>query len=150
MNPNTRKLIELHEGRVPSVYQDSLGYWTIGVGHLVDKRLKGGLPDHIIDLLLDYDIETHSAELLKVLPWAASLSEVRQAVLFDMTFNLGIEPFDGDGFKDWPMFVSQVKEGAYDVAALNMLSTLWAKQVGPRAVRLAAMMKDDKWPSDLK
>ena len=33
-------LLSLHEGRVEHAYQDSLGYWTIGVGHLIDKRAR--------------------------------------------------------------------------------------------------------------
>ena len=33
-----RKSIEDHEGRVPHAYQDHKGFWTIGVGHLIDER----------------------------------------------------------------------------------------------------------------
>ena len=39
------KLIEMikhHEGVVPHAYQDSRGYWTIGVGRLIDESLGGG------------------------------------------------------------------------------------------------------------
>ena len=144
---NLRDLLILHEGRVPHAYTDSLGYLTIGVGHLIDKRKGGRLPDHIIELLLDHDIKEHSQALLRVQPWVAGLDPIRQAVMFDMTFNLGIEPFDGDGFKDWPMFVNQVRTGQYTAAAANMLSTLWAKQIGKRAARLAEMMRTGTWPT---
>lgn len=142
-----RGLIELHEGRVPYAYQDSLGYWTIGVGHLIDRRKGGHLPPSVIDLLLDLDIAEHQAKLLNAQPWVADLDPVRQAVLFDMTFNLGVEPFDGDGYKDWPIFVGQVRTGKYDAAAANMLKTLWARQVGQRAIRLSQMMRTGMWPS---
>lgn len=142
-----RGLLSLHEGRIPYAYPDSLGYLTIGVGHLIDKRKGGKLPERIIDLLLDHDIEEHSGLLLKYQPWVAQMDPVRQAVLYDMTFNLGVEPFDGDGFKDWPMFVRQVQTGQWAAAAANMRSTLWAKQVGVRAVRLAKMMETGMWPT---
>jgi len=66
-----------------------------------------------------------------------------------MAFNLGPEPFDHDGIKDWPMFLKQVETGRYAEAAANMRSTLWAKQVGKRAERLASMMESGKWPSDV-
>jgi len=144
---NVRDLITLHEGRVPHAYQDSLGYWTIGVGHLIDKRRGGELPAHIIDALLDYDIKAHSAALEAEQPWVKDLDEVRRAVMYDMTFNLGIEPFDDDDFKDWDNFVAQVRTGRYAAAAANMRTTLWAKQVGPRAMRLAKMMETGQWES---
>lgn len=148
MVSNLRALISLHEGRVPYAYQDSTPekYWTIGVGHLVDPRKGGRLPEHIIDLLLDYDIEKAQAELVKALPWAVGLDPVRLAVMTDMEFNLGNEPFDGDGYKDWPMFVGQVRTRQWDKAADNMLGTKWAGQVGKRALRLATMMRTGLWP----
>lgn len=142
-----RDLLSLHEGRVPHAYADSLGFLTIGVGHLIDKRKGGRLPEQIIDALLDYDIIEHRALLRSAQPWVSQLDQVRQAALDDMTFNLGIEPFDHDGFKDWPMFINQVQTGQYAAAAANMLSTTWATQVGPRATRLAGMMKTGQWPS---
>lgn len=36
-----------------------------------------------------------------------------------------------------------VKEGRYDAAANGMLASLWARQVGVRAIRLASRMKND-------
>lgn len=143
---NLRDLLILHEDRVPWVYPDSLGYLTIGVGHLVDKRKGGRLPEKIIDALLDYDIDEHRAALRAVQPWVERLDPVRQAVMDDMTFNLSVEPFDADGFKDWPVFIEQVRTGQYAKAAANMRSTLWASQVKTRAERLATMMETGQWP----
>lgn len=148
MITNIRSLLELHEGRVPYAYQDSLGFWTIGVGHLIDKRKGGALPPQIIEALLSYDIATHQNLLIGALPWVVNLDEVRYAVMVDMTFNLGVEPFDHDGFKDWPMFVEQVRTGQFAAAAVNMRSTLWAQQVKIRAVRLSKMMESGKWPTE--
>lgn len=144
---SVRSLIELHEGRVPYAYQDSLGFWTIGVGHLIDRRRGGRLPDHIIDALLDYDIEKHRDELFAAQPWVRDLDPVRQAVMIDMAFNLGLEPFDGDGFKDWPITLKAIRERRWDDAAKAMLASKWATQVGARAVRLADMMRTGQWPA---
>jgi lysozyme len=134
---------------VPWAYKDSLGFLTIGVGHLIDKAKGGRIPEHIIDALLDYDIQTHRDELYQSAPWVLGLDDVRRAVLVDMAFNLSVEPFDGDGFKDWGIFVSQVKRKEYGAAAANMRSTLWAQQVGPRAERLAKMMESGQWPPEV-
>ena len=150
------KLLILHEGRKLEPYKDSLGYWTIGVGHLIDRRRGKSCPSQIpltceeCDLLLAQDISEHKAELDRALPWASTLDEVRYTVLLDMVFNLGIEPFDNDGFKDWPNFLAQVKGGRFDEAAVNMLSTLWAKQVKQRALRLSEMMRTGRWPPGLE
>jgi len=145
-NARLRQLIEKHEGRVDHAYEDSLGFVTIGIGHLIDKRKGGKLPDEIINALFDYDVQQVEA----ILPdWVLKLDEVRKAVLTDMFFNLGPEPFDADGYKDWPIFIGQIKRGEWDRAADNMLSTLWARQVGKRAERLATMMRTGEWPTDV-
>lgn len=143
---NLAQLIERHEGRSPFMYKDTLGFETIAVGFLVDRRRSPGLPPHIIDALRDWSIAGAEEELHKALPWTLKLDPVRHAVLVDMTFNLGIEPFDHDGFKDWPIFVGQVQRGEYEAAKKNMLSTLWAKQVGHRAVEDAEMLVTGEWP----
>lgn len=144
MPSNLRDLLEDHEGRVNHAYQDSLGYWTIGVGHLIDKRRGGSLPDHVIDLLLQWDIAKKSGELFRALPWARDLDEVRQAVLIDMTFNLGIAGLLG--FKNT---LAAVKEKRWDDAAKGMMQSKWARQVGRRALALADMMRSGRWPGDV-
>lgn len=133
------------EGRKPYAYPDSLGFLTIGVGHLIDARRGGRLPDSIIDALLDYDIRETTETLFRDQPWVAQLDPARQGVLINMAFNLGLEPFDNDGNKDWPNFLAQVKRGDYETAASNMLGTLWAQQVGMRAARLAKQLRTGEW-----
>lgn len=140
-----RRLISLHEGRIPFAYQDSLGYWTIGVGHLIDQRKGGRLPEHIIDALLDHDIDEHARGLENAHPWVADLDPVRRAVLYDMAFNLGVA-----GLLKWPIFLGQVRRKEWDAAAANMLATKWATQVKGRARRLAAMMRTGRWPSEIE
>lgn len=177
---NLRDSLALDEGRVPYAYRDSLGFWTVGVGRLIDKR-KGArlpadilaqldrpvqqafanldqlplnvtkwpaarLPEILIDELLDRDIVSHRKLLRLAAPWVESLSSVRQDCVDNMAFNLGTGPFDPRSPKHWPKFCAQVRAGEYAAAAANMRSTLWAKQVGKRAQRLAFMMENDQWP----
>lgn len=144
MQKRLRSLLSRHEGRVPYAYQDSLGYWTIGVGHLIDERKGGKLPEHIIDALLDYDIQVHSLPLYNALPWLSRLDEVRQIVLIDMSFNLGVE-----GLLKWKNTLEAVRTGQYVKAAAMMRGSLWAKQVKSRAVRLCKMMETGQWPEDV-
>lgn len=142
MRDKLRRLLSEHEGRIPHAYKDSLGYLTIGVGHLIDERKGGRLPEHIIDALLDYDIEEHTRPLYEALPWMHDLDPVRQAVLCDMSFNLGVQ-----GLLKWKNTLRDVQEGRYASAAIRMRASLWARQVKSRAVRLSKMMETGEWPS---
>jgi len=138
------KLLSLHEGRVPYAYQDSLGYWTIGVGHLIDRAKGGRLPEDIIDLLLDHDIEEHSAALYRALPWVMELDEVRRSVLIDMAFNLGVA-----GLLKFKRTLKAVQDRDYTPASVYMLQSLWARQVGFRSKRLSLMMRTGQWPKEV-
>lgn len=141
-------LIRLHEGEDDSAYQDSLGYWTIGVGHLIDRRKGGKLDKEVVELQFKLDKDKVLNLLNKDQPTLMlNLDPVRKAVLIDMCFNMGDEPFDHDGFKDWPHFLSALSLSQWGIAAGTMRGSLWAKQVKSRAERLAAMMETGKWPS---
>jgi len=125
------------EGDIPHAYQDSLGYWTIGIGHLIDKRKGGKLSDAARKFIFEEDLAEKMADLDKHLPWWRELSDARQRVLVNMCFNLGIGGLLG--FKNTLAFI---KAGEYKKAAAGMLNSLWAKQVGARATRLAKMMEE--------
>lgn len=78
-------------------------------------------------------------ELDRNLSWWKNLDEVRQRVLFDMCFNLGVTKLLA--FKNT---LEAIRTGRYDDAAAGMLNSLWAKQVKGRATRLANMMRTGK------
>ncbi len=128
------------EGTESCAYQDSLGYWTIGVGRLIDARKGGGLSNEEIDYLLDNDIKAKTHEVLRALPWAARLSEARQAVLVNMAFQMGTK-----GLLAFRRALGSVEDGQYGDAAVEMLNSTWAKQTPARAMRLATQMETDKW-----
>lgn len=124
------------EGVVRHAYVDSEGWLTVGVGRLIDKRKSGGLSDDEIDYLLKNDIARVSRELDERLPWWRTLDAVRQRVIANMAFNLGVTGLLG--FKNT---LAAVKAGRWEKAAAGMLASRWATQVGARAIRLAQMMR---------
>jgi lysozyme len=134
--PDIIEQLILHEGEVAHAYADSLGYLTIGVGRLIDKRRGGGLRPEEIRLLLANDIEAVRRGLDERLPWWRGLSEVRRKVLIDMAFNLGVE-----GLMKFRNTLAAVEAGDYARAADGMLASRWAGQVKARAERLAQMMR---------
>ena len=133
------KELRRDEGVVSFAYQDHLGYWTIGVGRLIDKKKGGRLRDSEIDFMLSNDIDDFERQLIDALPWYGRLDDVRQRVLVNMAFNLGIAGLLG--FKNT---LAMIERGDYAGAAKGMLASKWAGQVGERAKRLATMMETGK------
>jgi lysozyme len=127
--------LTLHEGRKKFPYLDTEGNLTIGVGHNLDAN---GLPDQIIDALLEWDILQASSNLSRYL-WAKELDEVRYRVVVEMMFGLGPQKFAG--FKK---MIQALADHDYERAAIEMLDSKWATQVGTRATRLAEMMRTGK------
>lgn len=128
------------EGVVPHAYQDHLGYWTIGVGRLVDKSKGGRLSNDEIDYLLANDIARFTAEVEAALPWCSKLDDARKAVLINMAFNLGTQ-----GLLNFKNTLGLIEAGKYADAGAAMLQSKWAKQVGARADRLARQMTTGAW-----
>lgn len=138
---NVRDLIIKHEGRKAYAYPDSKGYLTIGIGHLIDKRKGGRLPDHIIDALFDYDFELHRKELFAQLPWVAQLDEVRQAAMIDMYFQLRGNLL---GFHE---SLRYIHARAWTSAATELLDSDWARDDSPkRAHEISEMIRTGEWP----
>ena len=129
------------EGEVLSAYPDSLGYLTIGVGRLIDKRRNGGITPEESAYLLNNDIQRKTAEVFKALPWVKDLDQIRLNVLINMAF-MGI----GTLLK-FENTLAAMRDGRYDLAAAGMLNSKWAKQVGARAQRLAAIMRTGQFPN---
>jgi len=144
---NTKQLISdlrRDEGVILHKYKDHLGYDTIGVGHLIDKR--AGIPLRYIigedknritsseaDFILQYDINRTAKSLYSRLPWLKQQPENIQRDLLNMAFNMGVPGLLG--FKNT---LKKIKEGKYTEASYGLQDSLWYKQVGKRAKRIVA------------
>jgi lysozyme len=141
MTPENRALLakelERDEGLVLHAYEDSLGFLTLGVGRLIDKRRGGGITKEEAHYLLGNDIAEVETGLDMNLPWWRGLSPVRQRVLVSMGFNLGM-----GGLLKFHNTLAAMDEGDFKTAARGMRQSLWRKQTGERAERLAKMMEE--------
>jgi len=140
MSSLAEKLIASEEGRDPCVYRDSQGYFTIGIGCLVDKsQLGAGLCDAAIDAQFEHD-SANARSAAARFPHFAELNEVRQAVLISMAFQLGTKPLH------WPNFVAALEARDYAKAAEQGLDSDWARvQTQRRAARQMRMLATGEW-----
>jgi lysozyme len=164
INPSQLKRLEiLNEGVKTSVFNDSVGIPTVGIGH----NLPGNSPDSITDLpgnpsyddvlngktpltndqvdaLYENDMNAAIANAQVLFPNWDSLPIGVQAALADMSFNLG--PAKLAQFVQLQNAIS-----VYDFASAAdaMSNSAWANQVGERATRDIALMKIDEELLDL-
>lgn len=150
------------EGERLYPYKDHLGFWTIGVGHLIDRRKGGFLPNRTESTrtsptvvrkrvkpwsfpitkgesrkLLELDILEKCSPLYTRLPWMSQLSEERRVVLYSMAFQMGIRGLLG--FRNTLRFI---KNHEYERAARGMLRSKWARIDTPeRAKRMSEVMR---------
>lgn len=134
-----KAILEEKEGRIAHAYHDHKGYLTIGVGHLIDKRRGGGLPDHIIDDLLKHDIEESTMDLVRtIINWAVLPKHVKEALIL-MRFQLGLR-----GLTRFERMLEAIGRKDYQAAADEALNSKWARDDTPkRAQCVAALMRGD-------
>ena len=89
------RLLLRDEGFRRSAYQDHLGYWTIGIGKLIDARRGGGITREEAFYLLRNEIREKDTALRAFLPGYDDLDEVRRAVLLSMAFQMGVSGLFG-------------------------------------------------------
>ena len=126
-----------HEGLELKPYQCTADKLTIGVGRNIEDR---GITEDEARYLLKNDIKIVEDELLEKKPVVAGLDAVRQRVLVDMGFNLGIPTL----LKFQNMWAA-IEEEDFERAAEEAMDSRWAKQVGRRAERLCQAMSTGEW-----
>lgn len=123
------------EGLRLSAYKDSTGLWTIGVGHLLGAHARmTSITLTEAHALLEADI--NEAEM-RARSFAGSVEgdEIRWRALVNMAFNLG------DRLGGFKRFLAACALADWPAAAIYMLQSKWAKQVGARALRLRDMIR---------
>ena len=138
---DVKAMIKQHEGVRNKPYKDSLGLWTVGVGHLIGDghSLPGNwnksFTDEEVNSLFEEDYFKHKKAAEKI-PGFSKLKSQGQGALTDLTFNMG-----PSWYTKWPNFTKQLEQGDTAGAADNLLNSTYAKQVGKRAQDNAGLLK---------
>jgi lysozyme len=136
-------MIKLHEGVRDQAYKDSLGKWTIGVGHLIGDGSSPGeyagrkLSPQEIDNLFEEDFAKHVKIAEKTPGWNLA-NDAGKAAMIDLAFNMGY------WWKKWPNTAKALSEGNFDAAANGLQDSKWYTQVGRRAPKIVSLMRAGK------
>lgn len=144
--------IKIDEGFRSKVYKDTKGLDTVGYGYNLDanpQRLSSsqikairakGITEEFAEQLLLAEINDVENRLHLQLDFWSKLTVVRKDVLINMAYNLGVA-----GLLQFRHTLQLIRFGKYSEAADAMLASLWAKQVGDRAKRLATTMRKGEY-----
>lgn len=122
-----------HEGLKLKPYTCSAGKLTIGVGRNIEDR---GISEEEAMMMLQNDIIACRKECYSNFIWYGEMDELRQEVILEMCFNLGITRL-----KSFKKMLKACELKNYTLASQEMLTSLWARQVGNRAKTLAKIME---------
>ncbi|MES2958118.1 MAG: glycoside hydrolase family protein [Pseudomonadota bacterium] len=114
-------------------YTCTSGKLTIGWGHNITDN---GIKPKFADLILDDDMDDAAREMVTRWPWTEALDPARQSVLINMLFNIG-----GARLNGFRKMLMALQKKDYEGAAVEMLASAWAEQVGDRSLRLAEQMR---------
>lgn len=117
-------------------YRCTAGKLTVGVGRNLDDV---GITETEAEYLLQGDVCKVLAEL-KTAGYEGDLTDPRFAALANMAFNLGTQ-----GLLKFQATLAAYRARDWPAMAERMLASLWARQVGPRAVRLAKQVTTGEW-----
>ena len=137
--------IKRHEGEVLEIYEDSLGYKTLGIGHLCQPEdpeyaweVGTKVSQEVVDMYYEQDFKKHHKETIHVFGTEEEfylLPEVIQHVLVNMCFNLG-----GTRLSKFKNMLKACKEHNWSEMARQMEDSRWFGQVGRRSIELQKMV----------
>ena len=139
--------IKRHEGEVLEIYEDSLGYKTLGVGHLCqpedpeyDWKVGTKVSQEVVDMYYEDDFNKHVAEAIHVFGDKEAfykLPEKIQHVLVNMCFNLG-----GTRLSKFRNMLKACREHNWKEMSAQMQDSRWFTQVGRRSIELQEMVRN--------
>jgi len=142
--------LKRHEGFRSQMYMDTcippketIGYGynlsanplrlsSLEINHAHTKGVNEVEAERILKLMVSKCVD----QLEEAIPFINKLDTVRQDILINMGFNMGLV-----GLLKFKKALLLVKAGDYTKASIEMLDSKWAKDVGNRALELSTQMK---------
>lgn len=146
MNINKlREQLKIDEGVKYEIYKDHLGYPTFGIGHLItdndpeyDLPIGTKISEERVNEVFNTDVKKFINETKKIFPDLDDKPENIQLVLVNMCFNLG-----APRLSKFKKFIDAINDEQWIEAAIEMMDSRWATQVGPRAERLKQIVLNE-------
>ena len=134
-----KAMIIAHEGVRYKPYKDSLGLWTVGVGHLIGDGKT--LPEDMnrtfsadeIAAMFEEDYKHHK-EIAEKTPGYEEANKSGKGAMIDLAFNMG------KWWPKWPNTSKALREGDFEKAAEGLEDSKWYTQVGRRADTIVGLI----------
>lgn len=137
MTPETiqqlRKDLRRDEGLRLKPYLDTADKWTIGYGRNLSDR---GISKDEAEFLLAEDVKLVLADIRATFPWVLDETQNRQRAFANLLFNLG-----QSRLLTFKNTLANWAAGRHQRAADGIRASLYAKQVGARAERIAQLVE---------
>lgn len=132
-----KEVLSHEEGHKRLAYKDSVGKWTVGVGHNIEDV---PLSDRAIEQILDDDVCRALADVRSIYgdSWTKFPRNTKKALVL-MGFQLG-----KGGLAKFVQMKAHLDAGDYVLAAEEAMRSKWAEQTPARAARVAALMRGDE------
>ena len=129
-----------HEGWRDKAYQDTEGVWTIGYGTNLQELQ---IDEFLGRRWLIEKLEEAEKAAQRFPEWAQLDTQARRNVFVEMIYNMG--PRRVAGFRNT---LAAIREQDWPRVKKEMLDSKWARQVGVRADRLAALMEQGQYADE--
>lgn len=122
------------------VYRCPSGKLTFGIGHNIEDN---GVSLATVYQTFYEDLAEAEKGLYNIFnkEWFHDQTDERQLALINLIFNLGEARF-----RKFAPTIALMKEGRWKEASERILKSLYAKQVGKRAQRVALMLSESEFP----
>ena len=134
-----KQMIIKHEGLKTRPYQDSLGLWTVGVGHLIGngKSLPSDMnrefsQKEVMDMF-EQDFAKHYSIAQRTPGWDKA-NEAGKGAMIDLAFNMG------QWWNKFPNTAKALAAGDFAGAAAGLRDSKWFQQVGNRGQEITSLM----------
>lgn len=149
-------MLRFDEGLKLTVYPDTEGYWTVGIGHLLTKLKDKAEAIRILDNLVgrktngviteaearkifESDVkkaiqQIHSSTILS--PIYDKVSPNRKIAIINMVFQMGLK-----GAESFKNSLTLVSNSYYTQASINLRKSKWYRQTPNRAERVIQVLK---------